>query len=101
MALRRAKPFFWITLPLLLPEIRVVLLLTVIASIKSFDLIFTMTRGGPANATLVPNIYMYQLGFELNRFGAAAAIAIVGAILTFVINYAIHRFVGSQHKGLA
>jgi raffinose/stachyose/melibiose transport system permease protein len=95
------KTFFWITLPLLLPEIRVVLLLTVIASIKSFDLIFTMTRGGPANATLVPNIYMYQLGFELNRFGAAAAIAIVGAILTFVINYAIHRFVGSKHKGLA
>jgi raffinose/stachyose/melibiose transport system permease protein len=44
---------------------------------------------------------MYQLGFEPNRFGAAAAIAIVGAILTFVINYAIHRFVGSKHKGLA
>jgi raffinose/stachyose/melibiose transport system permease protein len=60
-----------------------------------------MTRGGPANATLVPNIYMYQLGFDLNRFGAAAAIAIVGAVLTCVINYAIHRFVGSQHKGLA
>ncbi len=95
------KTFFWITLPLLMPEIRVVLLLTVIASIKSFDLIFTMTRGGPANATLVPNIYMYQLGFELNRFGAAAAIAIVGALLTFAINYAIHRLVGSRSKGLA
>ncbi|MGR6429413.1 carbohydrate ABC transporter permease [Rhizobium sp. PAMB 3182] len=91
-----AKPwyiFYRITLPLLLPEIRVVLLLTIIASIKSFDLIFTMTRGGPANATLVPNIYMYELGFHLNRFGYAASVAIIGAILIFVVNYIVHRFV--------
>jgi raffinose/stachyose/melibiose transport system permease protein len=87
------QTFLYITLPLLLPEIRIVLLLTVIASIKSFDLIFTMTRGGPANATLVPNIYMYELGFHLNRFGYAAAVAIIGAILVFAVNYAIHRFI--------
>ena len=99
-----AKPwqtFSYVTAPLLLPEIRVVLLLTVIASIKSFDLIFTMTRGGPANATLVPNIYMYQLGFELNRFGYAAAVAIIGAILIFIVNYAIHRFVRAADEGQA
>jgi raffinose/stachyose/melibiose transport system permease protein len=84
------QSFLYITLPSLLPEIRVVLLLTVIASIKSFDLIFTMTRGGPGNATLVPNIYMYQLGFQLNRFGYAAAVAIIGAVLVFVVNAAIH-----------
>jgi raffinose/stachyose/melibiose transport system permease protein len=91
-----AKPryvFRRITLPLLLPEIRIVLLLTIIASIKSFDLIFTMTRGGPANATLVPNIYMYQLGFQLERYGYAAAVAIIGAILIFTVNYIVHRFV--------
>jgi len=95
------KVFFFVTLPLLLPEIRVVLLLTVIASIKSFDLIFTMTRGGPANATLVPNIYMYQLGFELNRFGYAAAVAIIGAVLIFTVNYLIHRFVRPAGEGRA
>jgi raffinose/stachyose/melibiose transport system permease protein len=87
------QTFLYITLPLLLPEIRIVLLLTVIASIKSFDLIFTMTRGGPANATLVPNIYMYELGFHLNRFGYAAAVAIIGAVLVFTVNYAIHRLI--------
>ena len=85
------QAFWHITLPQLMPEIRVVLLLTVIASIKSFDLIFTMTRGGPGNATLVPNIYMYQLGFQLNRFGYAAAVAIIGAILVFVVNFIIHQ----------
>ena len=86
-----------ITMPLLLPEIRIVLLLTIIASIKSFDLIFTMTRGGPANATLVPNIYMYELGFQLSRYGYAAAVAIVGAVLIFIINYGVHRFVRPAH----
>ena len=85
------QSFQSITMPLLMPEIRVVLLLTVIASIKSFDLIFTMTRGGPSNATLVPNIYMYQLGFQLNRFGYAAAVAIIGAVLVFAVNFAIHQ----------
>lgn len=92
------QAFWHITLPQLMPEIRVVLLLTVIASIKSFDLIFTMTRGGPGNATLVPNIYMYQLGFQLNRYGYAAAVAIIGAILIFIVNYAIHRLVRPLDK---
>lgn len=95
------RTFLAITLPLLRPEIRVVLLLTVIASIKSFDLVFTMTRGGPANATLVSNIYMYQLGFQLNRFGYAAAVAIVGAVLVFAVNYLIHRFVRPADGGAA
>jgi raffinose/stachyose/melibiose transport system permease protein len=85
------QSFFYITLPSLLPEIRVVLLLTIIASIKSFDLIFTMTRGGPGNATLVPNIYMYQLGFQLNRYGYAAAVALIGAVLVFTVNFVIHQ----------
>ncbi|HVW92744.1 MAG TPA: sugar ABC transporter permease [Devosia sp.] len=93
--------FVYITLPSLIPEIRVVLLLTVIASIKSFDLIFTMTRGGPGNATLVPNIYMYQLGFQLNRYGYGAAVAIVGAVLVFVVNYLIHRFMRQHDRAPA
>ncbi len=96
-----SRIFFFITLPLLLPEIRIALLLTIISSIKSFDLIFTMTRGGPANATLVPNIYMYELGFQLNRYGYASAVAIIGAILVFTINYAVHRLVRPVNEGSA
>ncbi len=85
-----------ITFPLLLPEVRIVLLLTIIASIKSFDLIFTMTRGGPANATLVPNIYMYEMGFQLSRFGYAAAVAVFGAAAIFAVNYAVHRAINPK-----
>ncbi len=91
--------FRHVTVPDLRPEVRLLLLLTVIASIKSFDLIFTMTRGGPGKATLVPNIYMYELGFHLNRFGYAAAVAIVGAALVFAVNFAIHRLTRERADG--
>jgi raffinose/stachyose/melibiose transport system permease protein len=92
------QTFRHITLPSLLPEVRIVLLLTIIASIKSFDLVFTMTRGGPANATLVANLYMYQLGFELSRYGYASAVAVIGAVLIYLVNGAVHRYMPS-HQG--
>lgn len=92
------QSFRYISVPSLLPEVRIVLLLTIIYSIKSFDLVFTMTRGGPANATLVANLYMYQLGFDLGRYGYASAVAVIGAILVFVVNGAIHRFMPERER---
>lgn len=96
---RPTYTFRRVTFPLLLPEVRIVLLLTIIASIKSFDLIFTMTRGGPSNSTLVPNIYMYQLGFQLDRYGYAAAVAIIGAILIFAVNFVVHKAIRPREGG--
>ena len=60
-----------------------------IASVKAFDLIFVMTRGGPGTATIVTNIYMYENGFQSNRFGYAAAVALIGMVLVFAVNGAI------------
>ena len=78
-----------ITIPGLVPEIRIALLLTVIASIKAFDLIFVMTRGGPGTSTLVTSIYMYENGFRLGAFGYSAAVAVIGAVLVLIVNQAI------------
>jgi len=79
----------YITLPGLIPEIRITLLLTVIASIKAFDLIFVMTRGGPGTSTLVTSIYMYENGFRLGAFGYSAAVAVIGALLVLIVNQGI------------
>lgn len=86
-----AQTFRYVTVPSLLPEVRIVLLLTTIASIKNFDLVLVMTRGGPGTATLVANLYMYDLGFRLSQYGYAAAVAIVGAVLVFLVNFVIQR----------
>lgn len=45
--------------------------------------------------------YIYELGFQLNRYGYASAVAIIGAILVFIINYAVHRLVRPVNDGSA
>ncbi|AIR69451.1 carbohydrate ABC transporter permease [Dickeya fangzhongdai] len=86
----RRQKFLRITLPSLRPELRIALLLTVIASLKAFDLVYVMTQGGPGTSTLVTNLYMYQQGFDLRYFGYASAVAMVSMLLVFLLNGLIH-----------
>jgi raffinose/stachyose/melibiose transport system permease protein len=43
---------------------------------------------------------MYQLGFQLNRYGYAAAVAIIGAILVFAVNVAIHQLMRRADRAI-
>ncbi len=58
-------------------------------SLKSFDLIFTMTGGGPANYTTVIAIYMYQNTFRYYNYGFGAAISIMIVLLSIGLITAI------------
>jgi ABC-type sugar transport system permease subunit len=81
---------FWrITLPMLKPAIVVVLVLRTIEAFKVFDIIYVMTRGGPANGTQSVALYTYQQAFsnELFGYGAALAYLIVVFIAAFAIVY--------------
>lgn len=86
----RRQKFLRITLPSLRPEIRIALLMTVIASLKAFDLVYVMTQGGPGTSTMVTNIFMYKQGFDLHNFGYASAVAVFSMIIVLVINGLIH-----------
>jgi raffinose/stachyose/melibiose transport system permease protein len=55
----------------------IIAVLCVIQSLKTFDLVATMTQGGPAGATKVLGYYMYTETFWNNRFGYGAAISVV------------------------
>jgi raffinose/stachyose/melibiose transport system permease protein len=74
-----------ITIPLLAPEIFVVVLTTLIASLKVFAPVFVLTAGGPDDATLVPSYLTYYHFFTTQRVGYAAAIAVVQTTLTIVL----------------
>ncbi|MDT0408114.1 MULTISPECIES: carbohydrate ABC transporter permease [Streptomyces] len=66
--------FRYITLPQLRPVIGVVLTLGLVYTLKVFDVIWVMTKGGPANATQTVTTYGYQLSFGgLSQFGLGAA----------------------------
>lgn len=64
-----------ITLPHLLPTIAVATVLKCIFSLKAFDLIYTITGGGPGNATQVLSHYVYFQGFKYFDLGYAAALS--------------------------
>ena len=78
----RLREFFSITLPALRGQIAVALTLTVVAALKTFDLVYITTRGGPGNGTTVPAFEAYNRAFNTGQVGSAAAVAI---LLTVVI----------------
>jgi len=75
------QTFINVTFPLLKPVSIVVVMLTIINSIKAFDLVMVMTSGGPFNSTSVLGYFMYKATFWDYRYGYGAAISIV--ILVF------------------
>ena len=83
--------FFAVTLPAVKAEISTSLVLTIIAALKTFDLIYMTTSGGPGTATTVPSFEVYKRAFQLKEIGSASAVAIVLALLVFVINVFVSR----------
>jgi multiple sugar transport system permease protein len=78
------QSFLRITLPLLRPTSFFVLLVSTVTAVcgsQTFDLIYVMTRGGPANSTSLAIFYIYQQAFLFNEYGYAAAMASVFVIL--------------------
>ena len=83
--------FLAVTLPGLRYEIAVVLVLTVTAALRNFDVIYVMTSGGPGTSTTVPSWLVYNQAFVEGAVGAAAALGITLAVLIVVVNIIIAR----------
>jgi multiple sugar transport system permease protein len=84
-----------ILLPLLWPVIAVVALLLAIDDLKSFDLIFVMTNGGPGVSTFTLPIMIWNQGFGSYQMGTACAVALVLLVIinfmVLVLNAALRR----------
>ena len=78
--------FRFITLPLLRRTIILVLVVTVISNMQAFDLVYSMTLGGPGEATRVLMLNIYETGFRHLRMGYALAQAMVLFVLMFGIS---------------
>lgn len=87
----RSQIFWRIKLPLIRPTMLVVLVLGTINAFKAFELIYTLTKGGPGSSTklLVQNIY--QVAFETDRLGYASAMAIMLMLAIGVLTTAQFR----------
>ncbi|PKO22815.1 MAG: sugar ABC transporter permease [Chloroflexi bacterium HGW-Chloroflexi-1] len=78
------QAFRHVILPLLSPVTVVVVVVSVIDSLRSFDLVFVMTRGGPANASSVLANFMYIEAFNNYKMGYGAAIAVILFLISAV-----------------
>lgn len=83
--------FRYITVPSLRGEIAVASVVSMIAALRVFDLVFVMTRGGPADATNVVAFEIYRRAFQLREVGVAAAAAITVVTVTFLLSSAMLR----------
>ncbi len=82
---------FWgVTLPLLMPTLFVVLVLSLIRAVQVFDQVFVLTGGGPGTATQYMVQYIYNTGFsnQIQRFGLASAASVVLGVALLILTLA-------------
>jgi ABC-type sugar transport system permease subunit len=77
--------FRFVTLPLLMPVLQILLTLLVIGGFGVFDIHYIMTRGGPVDRTNVLAVLLYQNAFQFYRLGYAAAIGVIILTITGLI----------------
>lgn len=82
----KLQEFFHITVPSVRGTTTTLSMLMLVSSFKVFDLVYTMTDGGPANSSMVISLYAYKEGFMYNHTGYAAAVAIVLSILLLILS---------------
>ena len=80
------QKFRYITLPMILPFIMVAVIIRSIDALKSFDIIFAMTQGGPGTASETINIYLYNVAFAYYDIGYGSAIAVVFFIVIIAMS---------------
>ncbi len=79
------RVFRFVTLPMLKPVLYVTLMIRIVDSLKLFDIIFILTRGGPGKATQTVGLLTYNTGFNFLETGRAAALGVAVALVTLPV----------------
>lgn len=88
----------YLTIPLIRPEIYVVVLTTMIYALKTFGPIFAMTRGGPGSATMVASYFSYKNFFENSNVGYGSTMATVLTVVIILITIVYVRVQTQQEQ---
>lgn len=77
--------FTKVTLPSIMPAILVSIIFRLIFALRTFDVVWVLTKGGPFRSTELLSVYLYRRGFTYFEFGIASAVAWVMVLLTIII----------------
>lgn len=86
------QSFFYITLPLMMPVIIVTLLIRMIFAVKTYDLIYIMTRGGPGVATDLVSYAIYRTAFVSLNIGEASAMSAILLAFILILTGYLYRY---------
>jgi multiple sugar transport system permease protein len=82
------------------PILAITLLIRATDSLRTFDLIYVMTSGGPGVSTEVYNFYVYMTGFRYFRIGRASSLAFVLTIIIMIIVIPLFRKIFVRMMGM-
>lgn len=83
---------FWhITLPLIRPVLIAALMLRSLDNLKEFDMIYTITQGGPGIASETLYLYSYKVGFNFFKAGYGSALMVVVFLIVLLFNVVMNR----------
>lgn len=94
----RWQEFRYITLPSLRGQMAIALTLTITGALRTFDMVYIMTQGGPGTATTTPALLLYQMAFVNPDVGVASATGVVLAVLCLGIALAITRIMENKDR---
>jgi len=89
--------FIYITLPLMRPVIIVALLLRLIFAVKTFDIIYIMTKGGPGIATDLVSYFIYRSAFFSLDIGRASALSVGLLVIVLLLTYYLYKYMRSPN----
>lgn len=87
-----------IKVPLITNVFKITLVLSIVGSLKYFDLIYVMTGGGPNGASEVMASYMYKLAFSSYDFGYGSAIGFLLLIITLIVTFIIRKLTATKEE---
>jgi raffinose/stachyose/melibiose transport system permease protein len=92
----RLGRFFKITLPLIMPSITVCVFYALSNALKTFDVIFSLTFGGPGTATTSIALDIYRTAFSDNRFGYGTAKSVV--LFLLILTVTVFQLTGFKRR---
>lgn len=95
-----ARKLVTITLPMIKNTVQVAVILCISGSLKSFDLVYIMTKGGPAHASELLATYMYNSTFTTYRYGFGSAISTTIMVISLLL-IGTSQWLTSRKKGRA
>lgn len=85
----------YVTLPLLRPVLLVAVIFRTMDAFKAFDHIYTLTAGGPGDATTTISILAYNFAYKMDDFGRASALAVILLVVVILISKFLLRFLST------